>query len=357
MARRVARRPPRRGGRRHGLRPAPRFAPCGASAIHPRPHSRVRHAASMSGAILPNPTEPAAAPQDAAELEALRAEIDRLDDALHATLLRRAEVVAAVAALHAKHANPLRPGREAAIIRRLLARHHGALPRHTIVRLWRELLAATTAMQGRFALAVCETDQGTDPGLHNRDRTRAFRRPDAARPPSRAGPGAPRGERGRRHRRGAADAGGRRAGRRRVVAGAAAPARARGSPSSAGCRSGRRGPRARRARRRSSSPPPIPIRRATIAACSASNSPLNSIAGGSAPPWPPPGSRRARLFSVAPMRHRERGPWWTSRVSSPATIRDCRRSALCLVRPWCSVPTRFRSRSKPHDRPPAPRNP
>ncbi len=114
----------------------------------------------MSSAIRPNLTEPEAAPP-AADLATLRAEIDRLDDALHATLMRRAEVVAAVAGLNAKCATPLRPGREAAIIRRLLARHHGALPRSAIVRLWRELLAATTAMQGRFALAVCETDQNS----------------------------------------------------------------------------------------------------------------------------------------------------------------------------------------------------
>jgi chorismate mutase/prephenate dehydratase len=112
----------------------------------------------MSRAILPSPTEPAATPPAEPDLAALRAEIDRLDDTLHATLMRRAEVVAAVAGLRAKRATPLRPGREAAIIRRLLARHHGALPRPAIVRLWRELLAATTAMQGRFALAVCETD-------------------------------------------------------------------------------------------------------------------------------------------------------------------------------------------------------
>ena len=30
----------------------------------------------------------------------------------------------------------------------------------TLVRLWRELLAGTTAMQGPFAIAVCEPDGG-----------------------------------------------------------------------------------------------------------------------------------------------------------------------------------------------------
>ena len=54
----------------------------------------------------------------------------------------------------------LRPGREASIIRRLLARHHGALPPHALYRIWRELLAATTAMQGGFVLAVCDPHPG-----------------------------------------------------------------------------------------------------------------------------------------------------------------------------------------------------
>ncbi len=54
-----------------------------------------------------------------------------------------------------------RPGREASIIRRLLRQHSGALPPQTLVRIWRELLAGTTAMQGPFAVAVCDPDGGT----------------------------------------------------------------------------------------------------------------------------------------------------------------------------------------------------
>ena len=86
----------------------------------------------------------------------LRAELDRLDEQLHDTLMHRATVVEKVAAL--KGGVALRPGREAAIIRRLLARHRGALPRQTIVRIWRELLAGTTAMQGKFLVTVCDAD-------------------------------------------------------------------------------------------------------------------------------------------------------------------------------------------------------
>jgi chorismate mutase len=86
----------------------------------------------------------------------LRAELDGLDDGLHELLMRRAEVVVRIAALGAKGRVPFRPGREARIIRRLLARHHGALPALALPRLWRELFAATTAIQGAFVISVCD---------------------------------------------------------------------------------------------------------------------------------------------------------------------------------------------------------
>ena len=89
-------------------------------------------------------------------LAAARAEIDALDDALHDLVMRRADVVARLAASRAKAGSPspLRPGREAMILRRLLARHHGALPAEALVRLWREILAASSAQQGGFTVAV-----------------------------------------------------------------------------------------------------------------------------------------------------------------------------------------------------------
>ena len=88
------------------------------------------------------------------QLVSLRAELDRLDDALHDTLMRRAEVVTQVAALGAKGRVPLRPGREASIIRRLLARNRGALAPATLVRVWRELLAGSSAQQNPMAVVT-----------------------------------------------------------------------------------------------------------------------------------------------------------------------------------------------------------
>jgi chorismate mutase/prephenate dehydratase len=91
-------------------------------------------------------------------LPALRAELDRIDDEIHGLLMRRAEVVDHVARSGKPAA--FRPGREASIIRRLLSRHRGSLPPVALVRIWRELLAGTTAMQGGFSLAVCDPDHG-----------------------------------------------------------------------------------------------------------------------------------------------------------------------------------------------------
>ena len=81
-----------------------------------------------------------------------------IDDAVHDLLIRRARVVEAVAQSGKRSA--LRPGREASIIRRLLARHQGALPPQALYRIWRELLAATTSMQDGFTLAVCDPHPG-----------------------------------------------------------------------------------------------------------------------------------------------------------------------------------------------------
>lgn len=88
-------------------------------------------------------------------LDALRAEIDALDDALHGLLMRRAAVVARLARSAAKPAGTvLRPGREAAILRRLLAAHSGAPPASALVRIWREIFASSLAQQAAFRVAL-----------------------------------------------------------------------------------------------------------------------------------------------------------------------------------------------------------
>ncbi len=103
----------------------------------------------MSSALQPSP------PPD---LALLRGELDGIDDALHDLVMRRAAVVARIGALASKGPVKLRPGREAAIIRRLLARHAGPFPPVSLLLLWRQLLNGMTALQAPYALAVCDPD-------------------------------------------------------------------------------------------------------------------------------------------------------------------------------------------------------
>src|SRR3954468_11437218 len=98
-------------------------------------------------------------------LQELREEIDRIDDALHDLLMRRAEVSHAIAKVKQPQAGPsgssipaLRPAREAAILRRLLARHKGDLPPRVLVRIWREIIAASLRVQNKFHLHVYAAD-------------------------------------------------------------------------------------------------------------------------------------------------------------------------------------------------------
>jgi len=94
---------------------------------------------------------------DPPTLSDLRHEIDRIDEALHDLLMRRAEVVEGVrAAKRQDGGSAFRPAREAQVLRHLVQRHHGTLPRGLIVRLWRELMSASAAAQAPFAIAVCD---------------------------------------------------------------------------------------------------------------------------------------------------------------------------------------------------------
>ncbi|HEX8373631.1 MAG TPA: chorismate mutase [Geminicoccaceae bacterium] len=95
------------------------------------------------------------------DLDGLRREVDRIDAGLVDLLGERLRVVAGIAAVKRRTAAgdgggglALRPAREAAILRRLVARADGRFPKATLVRMWRELLGATTQAQSPFAVCV-----------------------------------------------------------------------------------------------------------------------------------------------------------------------------------------------------------
>jgi histidinol-phosphate aminotransferase len=91
-------------------------------------------------------------------LDALRRDIDAIDDELHFLLQKRAGLVNEVGAAKAREGGqraPLfRPGREAGILRRLLARNQDPLPAELVARIWREIIASLTRLQGRFEVGV-----------------------------------------------------------------------------------------------------------------------------------------------------------------------------------------------------------
>ena len=90
-----------------------------------------------------------------AALAAARAEFDAIDDALHDLLMRRAGLSAQLSAGGMKAGGAsFRPGREAMILRRLLARHSGPMPRATVARLWREVIASSLRLQSAFSVAT-----------------------------------------------------------------------------------------------------------------------------------------------------------------------------------------------------------
>lgn len=97
-------------------------------------------------------------------LDTLRQEIDTIDDAIHDLIMRRSDLADCVrqAKQHEEGAGVtyLRPGREAAVLRRLMARHKGNFPRRVLVRLWREIFSVSLSMQNRITLAVWMPERG-----------------------------------------------------------------------------------------------------------------------------------------------------------------------------------------------------
>jgi len=94
--------------------------------------------------------------RDNDSLEALRAEVDRIDHAIHDLLMERADVVARVGGAKEGQGGALRPGREAQVLRSLVERHAGRFPKAAVVRIWREIMSASVWLQGPFAVAVYE---------------------------------------------------------------------------------------------------------------------------------------------------------------------------------------------------------
>lgn len=98
--------------------------------------------------------------QPSSDLANRRAEIDRIDSEMQRLLQDRAKVVLGV--LRAKKAAtaagdvtpPFRPGREAEVLRKLVASHTGDFPTASLLRIWREIISGATRIQAVQRIAV-----------------------------------------------------------------------------------------------------------------------------------------------------------------------------------------------------------
>ncbi|MFN3685863.1 chorismate mutase [Salinarimonas sp.] len=88
------------------------------------------------------------------DLAALRAEIDRLDGEMHARLMERGEIIERLIAVKrtSESGSAFRPGREAAVMRTILERHHGILPLDTVESIWRVIIGTFTYVQAPYAV-------------------------------------------------------------------------------------------------------------------------------------------------------------------------------------------------------------
>lgn len=89
----------------------------------------------------------------------IRSKIDGMDNTIHDLLMQRAELVLKIG--EEKRRNNIQvvqPDREIIMLRRLLARHKGPLPKEAVVRIWRELVGAVSLLQTGLKVVVTVPD-------------------------------------------------------------------------------------------------------------------------------------------------------------------------------------------------------
>jgi len=92
--------------------------------------------------------------QKTPSLADLRREIDRIDEAMHALLIERGQIIDELIAVKKSEesGSAFRPAREADMMRRLVQRHHGNLPLDTVESIWRVIISTFTYVQAPFSV-------------------------------------------------------------------------------------------------------------------------------------------------------------------------------------------------------------
>jgi chorismate mutase len=101
----------------------------------------------------PNSRQPAG---QAPTLGELRAEIDRIDRAMHELLIERSNIIDTLIAVKKSNetGSAFRPAREASMMRSLVERHRGILPLDTVESIWRVIIATFTYVQQPYSVHV-----------------------------------------------------------------------------------------------------------------------------------------------------------------------------------------------------------
>ena len=87
-------------------------------------------------------------------LSDLRAEIDRIDEAMHLLLMERSEIIDQLVQVKKgqTEGSAFRPAREASMMRRLVDRHGGLLPLDTVESIWRVIISTFTYVQAPYSV-------------------------------------------------------------------------------------------------------------------------------------------------------------------------------------------------------------
>jgi chorismate mutase len=95
-----------------------------------------------------------ATPPFSPSLADLRRDIDRIDAAMHALLMERGEIIDRLIAVKRAQetGSAFRPGREAAMMREIIARHRGILPVDIVESIWRVIIATFTFVQAPYSV-------------------------------------------------------------------------------------------------------------------------------------------------------------------------------------------------------------
>jgi chorismate mutase len=88
-------------------------------------------------------------------LAELRAEIDRIDEAMHGLLMERGAIIENLIAVKKSQetgGSAFRPAREASMMRKLVERHRGLLPLDTVESIWRVIISTFTHVQSPYSV-------------------------------------------------------------------------------------------------------------------------------------------------------------------------------------------------------------